>query len=295
MKEEDGVAAVVALMLILAVIVTFLSLYATTYLPALKQQAEIAQVSEVKEAFMRFDSDLEHILSEKTNLTYGEMVPLGGGDILLNPSKSSGTIWVGMPEELYTLSYNSGTGTETYTGSMVNVTYEPSFSYWESQGYSWQYGYINVTKGSGKRATPLSFRTRADAESRVQEYGGKFLSVTPVENSSAPGYLRELVVTAVSVDRIPEETEISGSGAGTLRAESGVSESSWQTNELTITVVESTPFAGSLASRVNGLNGVGNVTVTTPSAGQYILTFKDTNLYPVNLTLRKVKVTVSVR
>ena len=165
-RNDDAVSSVVALMLLLAVIATFLSLYATTYVPGLKEQSEIDRTNTVKEAFVGFSSDIERIVYKKAGgVSYGYSIPLGAGDVLMSPEKSSGMLAV----------RNLGNFTDIYVDSdlvancsMVNVTFEPSYSFWEEQGYVWQYGYINVTKGV--RTTPLEAYSMDDVLNSASEF-----------------------------------------------------------------------------------------------------------------------------
>lgn len=290
---EAGVASVVALMLLLAVIVTFLSLYATTYLPALKQQAEIEQVTSVKEAFMRFDNDIDHVISDGTNATYGETVPLGGGDILLDPEKSSGLLSVGN-QTIYTINLNGGSsGPVTIPVSIVNVSYVPSYSFWEAQGYSWQYGYINVTKGD--RQTPLSYNTMGDVNKRrIPGYAGRFFEVT---NTS----LDSLVITAVTMEpsEVPgDKNFVSGNGACVLRINATVTSSSSDAspgNPLTFSI---TPGSGTdlfttsvvtyIQSQMNDMSQL------SPGPGGDTWILQDSN-NPVNVTVNQVRVSVYVQ
>ncbi len=164
--RDDAVSSVVALMLLLAVIATFISLYATSYVPGLKEQSEIDQITSVKEAFIESSNDIGHIASEKIPASYGHLIPLGAGDILMSPEKSSGTLTVtdlGAFAEIRT----EPSGTPNATCGMVSIAFEPSYTFWEDQGYTWQYGYINVTK-KGK-TVPLTEFTMQDVLA-----GGKF-------------------------------------------------------------------------------------------------------------------------
>jgi hypothetical protein len=307
MKNEDGVAAVVALMLLLAVIVTFLSLYATTYLPALKQQAEIEQITSVKEAFMRFDNDMDRVLSEKETTSYGETIRLGGGDILLNPEKSSGTVSVEDTGELFRITVD---GSEPVFFNSSTVSFEPSFSYWEKQGYSWQYGYINVTKG--KKETPLSYNTMDEVTaSRIPGYAGRFLEFTNVSyeraSTSDPHYLKELVITGVTVEpgSVPEEKhEVSGNGACVLRINATESRVTL-TNSATVTVrVANTPYRQALAQKTS--TGMIDLQNTYPSEGFVYVPSSDADAdtytftipagsLPVTLVLKTLRVSVYAR
>lgn len=303
-RRECGVASVVALMLLLAVIVTFLSLYATTYLPALKQQAEIEQTTSVKEAFMRFDNDVDHVLSEKKDASYGETIRLGGGDILLNPEKSSGMLARGDPEILYSITVSNRSGTlKQFTGFIVNVSYVPSYSYWESQGYSWQYGYINTTKG--KRETPLSFKTMGEVrENRIPGYAQKFLEITAKPNVTTPNYPDELDITAVTIgpsEVAGEKGETSGNGAAVLRINSTVTKSTFTNagSDLTVSIGAedaTNPFYSSLEtstqqqmsaikSTYSSLGGVDAGTLTIPGDADH----------PVTIVLTVVRISVYVQ
>lgn len=214
-RNDDAVSSVVALMLLLAVIATFLSLYATTYVPGLKEQSEIDRTNTVKEAFVGFSSDIERIVYKKAGgVSYGYSIPLGAGDVLMSPEKSSGMLAV----------RNLGNFTDIYVDSdlvancsMVNVTFEPSYSFWEEQGYVWQYGYINVTKGV--RTTPLEAYTMDDVLNSASEFSFSPFARQFIEfetKDDGIGSLLNLTVTAVSI--IPgQSTFTSGNGHAVLR------------------------------------------------------------------------------
>ncbi|WP_292408324.1 MULTISPECIES: hypothetical protein [unclassified Methanoculleus] len=218
---DDAVSSVVALMLLLAVIATFVSLYATTYVPGLKEQSEIDRTNSVKEAFMEFSSDIEHIVYKKAGgISYGYPIPLGAGDVLMSPEKSSGMLAV----------KDIGNFTDIYIDSqpvancsMVNVAFEPSYTFWEEQGYVWQYGYVNVTKGG--RATPLEAYTMEDvlaseSEFSFSPFGRSFIGFEPEKNSS--GHLSNLTVNVVNIT--PGQSKFaSGNGHAVLRVKAEIS------------------------------------------------------------------------
>ncbi len=303
-RRECGVASVVALMLLLAVIVTFLSLYATTYLPALKQQAEIEQTAGVKEAFMRFDNDMDHVMSEEKNTSYGETIKLGGGDILLNPEKSSGTLAVRKSGNLYTVTVSNSSGTlSLFTGSIVNVSYVPSYTYWESQGYSWQYGYINTTKG--KRETPLSFNTMEEArENRIPGYAQKFLEISAKPNATDPAYPDELDITAVTIgpsEVAGEKGETSGNGAAVLRINSTVTKSTFTNagSDLTVSIGAddaTNPFYSSLDSAIQQqMSAIKSTYSSLGGADAGTLTIPGDTGRPVTIVLTIVRISVYVQ
>ena len=65
-----------------------------TYLPDLKENAEIIHSSEVKDAFLSFSADVNHQYTSGYVSASSNVFSLGGGDIILSPSKSSGTVKV---------------------------------------------------------------------------------------------------------------------------------------------------------------------------------------------------------
>ncbi|MCQ2356627.1 MAG: hypothetical protein MJ014_06435, partial [Methanocorpusculum sp.] len=55
-------------------------------------QSEILHSEEVQYAFQRLSSDVENFCSLGKSAQFSELGPLDGGDILLSPVRSSGTI-----------------------------------------------------------------------------------------------------------------------------------------------------------------------------------------------------------
>ena len=88
MKSDEAIAPVVAGLLILAVIVTVLSVYFTTYVPSLKEEAEIEHLSSVEREFLSFSSDIENAVWQKTQGRLSRNIELGGGDVFLSSIKS---------------------------------------------------------------------------------------------------------------------------------------------------------------------------------------------------------------
>jgi len=163
--RDDAVAPVIAVMLILAALVTFLAVFDGIYIPSLKQSAEIDHIEHVEEAFYRFSSDLSFAVSSRSDrLALTEPVQMGGGDVVFNPVKSGGSLSVRNENvPVYTLTFFNSTGgvITAVNGTMVSVAYEPQGNFWQDQGYRWQYGYLNVTK-YGNRESPLSYDTAGD-------------------------------------------------------------------------------------------------------------------------------------
>ena len=206
--RDDAIAPVIAVMLILAAIVTFYSIWNAIYVPAVKESAEVDHLHNVETSFVHFSSDLYFAASSRQDhLSFSEPVQLGGGDTLVNELKSSGALQVA-PEDnpVYNLTFFNESGTPIYTnnGTLVSFSYEPVSNFWQDQGYTWQYGYLNVTKNSGTLSTPLNYLTMADVENDtntsgtpLNEFASSLGSVgyTPYTNS----YSSNLpVVTSIS-------------------------------------------------------------------------------------------------
>ena len=153
-SDEEGVATVVAVMLVLAILVTCIAVYSSTYVPGLKQQSEILHSGEVQFAFLRFSSDVENVYSLGKPVRFTEPVSLGGGDILLSPVRSSGTVELA-ETPVGILEVNG----ENVWINTTNVTYMPSYSSWEPQGYRYEKGVVWIEKGTKVTPAALSLYT----------------------------------------------------------------------------------------------------------------------------------------
>lgn len=152
MKSDDhdeAVSTVIAVMLVLAILATWMAIYSATYVPGLKQQSEIMHSEGVQYAFQRFSSDVDNLYSLGKPAQFSEPVMLGGGDVLLSPGKSSGTLEL-QKTEIAMLQIGD-TPIPIYT---TNFTYTPSYSFWELQGYQYNKGVVWITKD--RKTTPAS-------------------------------------------------------------------------------------------------------------------------------------------
>ncbi|WP_319579862.1 hypothetical protein [uncultured Methanospirillum sp.] len=152
--RDDAVSPIVAFMLLLMVIVSFISILNAYYIPSLKQQAEVQHLHLVEESFSKITPDMLQILTFRKNLSMKESFPLGGGDVIFSPLKSSGYLEVNttlQSEPLSNISVQvNGNPIENIT-SVINQTkivFRPVGNFWISQGYVWNDGVLNVTKGN---------------------------------------------------------------------------------------------------------------------------------------------------
>ena len=165
--KEDGVSNVVSMLLMLTVLVIALSLASATYIPDLKENAEIIHSSEVRTSFLAFAADVNHQHASGYVSPASQVFSLGGGDILLSPAKSSGTVSL-TTESLGSLSLS---GVSPITINTVNLTYIPHLSVWNSPGFSYEKGVCWVTEDGIRIPALGSINTEAEAD----DYGEKLV------------------------------------------------------------------------------------------------------------------------
>ena len=236
-ESDDAISPVVSMLLMLTVLVIAVSLASATYLPDLKENAEIIHSSEVKDAFLSFSADVNHQYTSGYVSASSNVFSLGGGDIILSPSKSSGTV------KVETVSLGTVIiGTETFQINTVNVTYTPHQSIWNSPGYFYEKGVVWVTEDGVKIPALSSLNTESDASSYSNDVTNSWISKPRINGNTA-------VLDVVSLEADTDAFYASGS----------------QDVVLTIMPKESTTYSGNSLS-INGTSytlpsGVTSVTV----------------------------------
>ena len=236
-ESDDAISPVVSMLLMLTVLVIAVSLASATYLPDLKENAEIIHSSEVKDAFLSFSADVNHQYTSGYVSASSNVFSLGGGDIILSPSKSSGTVKV----ETVSLGTVAVGGT-SYQLNTVNVTYTPHQSIWNSPGYFYEKGVVWVTEDGVKIPAFSSLNTESDASSYSNDVTNSWISKPRINGNTA-------VLDVVSLEADTDAFYASGS----------------QDVVLTIMPKESTTYSGNSLS-INGTSytlpsGVTSVTV----------------------------------
>lgn len=207
-KKDDGVTVVIAMMLILAIFVTCMSVYSTTYLPGLKETAEIQHSEQVKFAFERFASDVDNIYSQGTPARYSQPLTLGGGDVLLSPSKSSGILEI-KNETIGYLTY----GENNISINTTRITYTPSYSLWEPQGYTYTNGLVWITKGTKKTPASLTLYTnKSGVEEEKNWIKEQFESMNQTMKISGENMTMQIITMEAK-----EPFSVTGSGVVKLR------------------------------------------------------------------------------
>lgn len=327
--NDDAVAPVIAVMLILAVVATAFAIFNGVYIPSLKQAAEIEHLQNVESSFQHFSSDIERAVAERRDqTTLSEPVPLGGGDIFFNPLRSAGSLLVmNESDPVYYLTLETESGTVRFNGTMVNISYDPVGNFWQDQGCRWQYGYLNVTK-YGTKQSPLSYSRMTDVNnefttsgSPLAGFAGSFGSVEGSRNSTQlpvydangnitsysprDGNCSTIVITAVTLSASPDHPFVSGNGLGKLELGTQILPDEKMFSVRSITIGSNKrPFGNATVTTWNKsfsalqrdqcFNNIGYLPDPDNSAGNdtYIVSQQ---VSPVNVSLRIVSIGIGVK
>ena len=308
--DDRAVAPVVAAMLLLAVLVMFLSTYNAVVIPSLKQQAEVEHLQVVEESFLAFGSDMTTAAALKQDMHLSKRIPLGGGDMILDPVRSGGTLRVGGEETLASVDVTllNQEDPKKYYCNLMNFSYTPNGNFWRDQGYTWQYGYTNVT-GAGGLQTPLDYVDMDEVSRVLVEESSFAASLIEIEHEGTGSICTDIMITLVTFK--PDEKHIiaSGSGVGTLSLDVSVEEGEIAPTEpieiavnKNLPVPLNTPLWQKCDKRLDEMKSYENVEISEPEpepepdpeAGwdRVVLTF---NGDAPDVMLRQVRVTVSAR
>ncbi len=326
--NDDAVAPVIAVMLILAAVVTVFAVFNGIYVPSLKQAAETEHLRNVEASFQKFSSDIDQAVSSRENaLALSEPVQLGGGDIFLNTLRSGGSIAI--KEEDTPACYlilSTGDGLVMRNGTMVNISYHSVGNFWQDQGYRWQYGYLNVTKYENRQA-PVSYATMGDVNKgftgngSLAVFAGSFSDIRYTRNqtllqnttptadnrfffSPQENVCSGIVLRLVNMSASPDLPFASGNGFGTLQLKTRVfPEEFYGVNSITL-VSGGKPFGNATVriwnesfSALAGIcrNNVGYNPDPGWSGDGYSTYTISQQVSPVNVTLNTVSLEIGVR
>jgi len=308
--RDDAVAPVIAVMLILAIAVTFFAAWHAYYVPSMKAQSEISHIKDVETGFLKFSSDIETAASMKKKMKLSEPILLGGGDFTFDPVKSGGElkVWNASPLDTSTTGYfrfnwtnKSSVGSGTMQNfSLVKFSYKPVNNFWQDQGYGWSYGNVFVLNTERNLSIPLQFARWSEVTYGLAE---SLVEVEPVQSVSTaenPTNRNCSSITIRVVDITPDSRHLqtSGNGNGMLVLESVVmppEEITYATSmHLSIntppdrfrnsTLWNSTLWKAVNATSVERLSQCENVVMAFPSDHETRLMFKTDPGYP-NMTL----------
>ncbi len=238
-RKDDALAPIVAFLLLLMIVVSFISLLNAYYIPSLKQQAEVEHLNEVEESFQLISGDILRLISINQDSMLQERIPLGGGDVMFSPVKSSGTIQID-ENSLYTLVYKSGSDTNykaLFKSNITNITYHPIGNFWINQGYFWKNGTVNITKGSKSTWLEYIDKKAADNETKML-----FKALLPDFSENLTG---NFSITAYNLTK-GDNSFKSGNGIETLTFKLIADESFSVDNVTKISIVNTLPGGSSI-------------------------------------------------
>lgn len=236
--KDDALSPVVAIMLLLAIAVTLFSIWNSIYLPGLKQQAEVDHFKQVEEAFFRIDEEIATMISRQWEGTTVINVPLGGGDILLHSTRSSGVLEIRDDTPVLTIRNDS----VQRNISLVKITYTPLFNFWVNQSYRWQRGCTNVTKG---RTTTWVSDT---SEQEVREKRYKALASNLITDDKGKIVVASLI--------LGNSSRLTGNALAQMSLKGNVSEEAINATDVTIQVFDlNSPFGEEMNSRAGDILG----------------------------------------
>jgi len=269
--NDDAIAPVVAVMMILVVAVTLLSIWNAIYLPDLKQQAEMEHLEEVENSFVNIDESIRKMVLFQSEGELTESVTLGGGDIMLHQAKSGGVLSIHKyPSAIVTV---KNATSPLYEAFMIeNISYTPSSNFWLNQGYEWRDGIINVTKGTN--SVPRFYVDVSEAKNKGED---RWFNTVRIQDNGETGIGFILINITVA-----DPLSISGNGIAHIEMDGELSEKIELTNPVDLTIDTSTGLWGKTNETVSKLLKGSGYSYTHP--GKYQIN-KKVNLTLYNLTL----------
>ncbi len=182
-RDDEGIAPILAVLLLLGLVVAFMGAWNSTVIPTMKEEAELIHTGEVEDAFVQFSASVSEISRKMQNGTASVTVPLGGGETLFDATRTAGTIRI-LPNIPSVQPQLMRIDVEDVAVLLPNVTlasvvYQSQNTFWQNQGYGFEYGYVNVTREN--ISVPLQYgdmqmlAKSPDIQNRVHT----FLTVTP--------------------------------------------------------------------------------------------------------------------
>ena len=224
--SDDAVSPVVAFMLLLMIVVSFISVLNAYYIPSLKQQSEIEHLHNVEQSFLKISSDILQVLTFRQNMTMTESIQLGGGDVYFSPVKSSGYLEVNTSLQNNTL-YSINIEVKNETGGIIyhqyseinrsKIIFRPIGNFWINQSYEWEDGIINITKGF--RKTYLQYLDKDnDKDNDIEKARSNYynMSLPWIQLSEYQNNLTNIVVDIVNIENPLHKRSYSGNGFGSL-------------------------------------------------------------------------------
>ncbi|MDR2855096.1 MAG: hypothetical protein LBV40_02925, partial [Methanomicrobiales archaeon] len=133
-KKDEALSPIVAFLLLLMVVVSFISLLNAIYIPSLKQEDEIRHLQSVQEMFSSLTGDISQMAQLQRDVSFQKRMQLGGGAALFSPITSSGTLQL-QEEKLLKLVVTDRQQNPTEIPiTTVAISYQPIGNFWIDQG-----------------------------------------------------------------------------------------------------------------------------------------------------------------
>lgn len=156
-NNDRALSEVVGFVLLLALVISAMSVWMTYFVPSQGREAEINQMNEVRNRFTDYKISLDSLwannqsgitLSTTFNLgTPGGNTQVGGPFTFISPVASSATLSVQDPGD--TLTINSSSGTADTVIRMSTVKYQSQNNYWVQEAFVYQTGGIFLQQENG--------------------------------------------------------------------------------------------------------------------------------------------------
>lgn len=214
--KDEAVSPVVAFMLLLMVVVSFISVLNAYYIPSLKQQAEIEHLHNVEQSFLKISSDILQVLTFRQNMTMTESIQLGGGDVYFSPIKSSGYLEVNttvLDQCLANIAIkiNDKPINDLYsTINQTKIIFRPVGNFWINQSYEWKDGIISIRKGN--KITYLLHTNEENADKERKLFYSMLLPRMHLEEYQ--NNITSMEVNFVNIENPRLFRSYSGNGAG---------------------------------------------------------------------------------
>lgn len=311
-RSADAIAPVVAVLLILAAIVTLLSIYNSGYMPQMKEEAEIAHLKEVGSSFKEYVTYIENSAREKKEGTVSIPVTLGGGDTFLSPTRSGGALSVSNCTDVVNVSF---AGAGVMKVALCSLEYETVGNFWHERGYNWSYGIVNITEfqtespvnhaGMDKASEYIGNKSGFPASLVDVDFREEYQPVFDAGGNFTGMYnhnCSEIDVDIVRIQGDPESDYVSGNGDATISINTGVSEKSVNCTQLNFSIIDKdriaylkTPLMSDIK---NDLDEIGkrkfyNIGPVCTEGEEYGIMSNTTE--PLNIRVRYINITIGVR
>jgi hypothetical protein len=297
--RENALSEVVGFILILAVIVSALSIWMTYVIPVNGRNAEIIQMNAVKDQFTNYKISLDSLwLNNQTGTTLSTSINLGTGDgsnqagglflWLLNPVPSSATLSIQNPGDTIKVTSSSGTN-QTFTPG--RMSYISNNNYWIQQTYYYETGGVFLSQMSNasvcRISPPFSIAMVTSGGNQIAAVNLVMLNLAGGGSVAGSGPVR----IDSMIQTPPQQIAVLQPNAW---VNISVSVADLPTAQMWMNLLNSTRIEGNITQSSWYTFNVINSTATTPAVAYMNITGPSTgSLQDVYLTLQSVTYTVT--